>query len=42
MNNPFPRLKVFFFSFKNDVYIFLINVYILYTYINFHVVPNPE
>ena len=33
---------LFFLSFKNDVYIFLINAYILYTYIHFNVVPNPE
>ena len=38
-----PKVEIlFYFSFKNDVYIFLINVYILYTYVDFRVVPNPE
>ena len=42
MNNLFQRLKIYLFIFKNDVYIFLINVYILYACIHYHVVPNPE
>ena len=41
MKNPFQKLT-FFFCFKNDVNIFLINGYILYSYIHFHVVPNTE
>ena len=42
MNNPFQRLKLYFFSFKNDVYIFLINLYILYAYIHYYVGPNSK
>ena len=34
INNPFPRFIIK--SFKSDVYIFLINAYIFYTYIHFH------
>ena len=42
MNNPFQRLNFIVLVEKIDVYIFLLNVYTLYVYIHFHVVPNLE
>ena len=38
-----PKVKILFYLVLKMIYIlFLLNVYVLYTYIHFHVVPNPE
>ena len=42
MKNSFPRLKLYFFVLKMMYILSEINVYILYTYIHFHVVSTPE